>query len=64
MIRRRGAMKLRVASGIAGTATEAFGGAPYGTTKRVGVRRTGTRAAVRTLPLEPSAELPVEPRSA
>ena len=56
---------------VAGThvsaATGAFGGAPYGATKRVsGVpewRRNGGEAAMRTLPLGPSVELPVGPRN-
>eukprot|EP00959_Pyramimonas_sp_CCMP1952_P047721 996189-Pyramimonas_sp.AAC.1 len=41
-------------------ATEAFGGAPSGATKR----STGWGRRMRTLPLGPSVELPMGPRSA
>ena len=47
----------------AGPATGAFGGAPYGATKRVrGVPKWGG-GGMRTLPLGPSVELPMGPRT-
>ena len=53
---------------VAGThvsaATGAFGGAPYGATKRVRGVPTWIRVRMRTLPLEPSVELPMGPRNA
>eukprot|EP00959_Pyramimonas_sp_CCMP1952_P397508 8329422-Pyramimonas_sp.AAC.1 len=39
--------------------TGAFGGAPYGATKRC----PGCRWRMRSLPLEPSVELPMGPRT-
>ena len=48
----------------ANPATEAFGGTPYGATKRVrGVPKWGG-AAMRTLLLGPSVVLPMGPRNA
>ena len=43
--------------------TGAFGGAPYGGTKRVRDVPKWTRVRMRTLPLEPSVELPMGPRT-
>ena len=43
--------------------TEAFGGAPYGATKRVRGVPEWTRVIMRTQPLGPSVELPVRPRN-
>eukprot|EP00959_Pyramimonas_sp_CCMP1952_P031831 667744-Pyramimonas_sp.AAC.1 len=49
-----------VASTHAACGTEAFGGAPYGTTKRC----LGWHWRMRPVPLETSVELPVGPRNA
>ena len=47
----------------ANPATEAFGGAPYGATNRVKGAPKWGGAAMRALPLWPSVELPMGPRT-
>ena len=47
----------------AGPATGAFGGAPYGGTKRVRGVPKWTRVRMRALPLGPLVELPLGPRN-